>query len=331
MTNTPEILLTVLMPVYNSEKFLEASIESILKQTLKAFEFIIINDGSTDSSEDIIKSFCDSRIRYISNFSNKGIVETLNEGLKLSRGKYIARMDADDIASPERLSKQLRYMQTHPECKLCGSRALGIDVKGVKLYSINRPLNRDKIKVFNLFRNAFIHPAIMADAEVIKEYAYHEDYKYAEDYLLFSKISMNYSVANLKHCLLNYRIHNESITAKKNEEMIRSELKTIAYLLSFLFDKVSESMLLLHHSLLRPANTSFPIRKMEEHLISISHANEKKHIYNQAILDKQLQKEWFSLLLKSKDRLALNKFLSSELFRVKHLNLKQLFKLMSIK
>lgn len=327
MTDTSEILLTVLMPVYNSEKFLKAAIDSIVNQTLTAFEFLIINDGSTDSSEEIIKSYKDPRINYLNNSRNKGIVETLNDGLKISRGKYIARMDADDIASPERFSEQLKFMQAHPEYKLCGSRALGIDVKGEKLYNLNRPINVDEIKVFNLFKNAFIHPTIMADAKVIKAYAYHEDYKYAEDYLLFSQIAMTHPVANLKQRLLKYRIHNESITAKKNEEMIRSELKTISYLLSFLFDVVSEEMLLLHHSILRPKTISFSVEEMEDHLLAISSANQKKHIYNQIILDKQLQKEWYSILLKSADSSSLSRFISSGLFRLKNLNIKQLFKL----
>lgn len=331
MKDTSEILLTVLMPVYNSETFLEAAIDSIVNQTLKVFEFIIINDGSTDSSDKIIKSFQDPRIRYINNSHNKGIVATLNEGLKLSKGKYIARMDADDIARPERLSEQLAYMQTHPECKLCGSRAFGINARGDKLFSLNRPVNADQIKVFNLFRNAFIHPTVMADAQLIKEYAYHRDYNYAEDYFLFSQIAMNYPVTNLKSRLLNYRIHNDSITAKKKEEMIRSELKSIAYLLSFLFNQPNDKMLLLHHSILRPKNTSFSVIELETYLISISDANKERKVFNQSILDRQLQKEWHSILLRSRNHKSFTTFFSSRLFRLRNLNIEQLYKLMLIK
>jgi len=319
------------MPVYNCERFLTASIDSVLTQTLTGFEFIIINDGSTDTSEDIINSYQDPRIRYIKNSQNRGIVATLNHGLKMSRGKYVARMDADDIASPDRLSKQLAYMENNPNCKLCGSQAYGLNSGGKRLYQLNRPLKHDQIKVFNFFRNAFIHPAIIADAETIKGYAYQETYKYAEDYFLFSQITMHHKVANLKQRCLNYRIHGESITISKTSEMISSEVKTVKYLLSFLFDEVSERMLLLHHSILRPENTSFSLSEMENYLFSISVANMKSQIFDQYFLDKQLQKEWYNILLRSGDKKSVMTYLSSRLFRIKHFNFKQLFKLMLIK
>ena len=112
MNNLP--LITVLMPVYNGEKYLQQAIESILKQTFTDFEFLIINDGSTDNSENIILSYDDSRIRYIKNEENLRLIRTLNKGIELAKGKYIARMDCDDISLPYRFEKQLKEFQNNP-------------------------------------------------------------------------------------------------------------------------------------------------------------------------------------------------------------------------
>lgn len=328
MIDEQKNLITVLMPVFNSELFVKDAIESILNQSHQNFEFLIINDGSTDQSHAIISSFFDSRIKYVNNEVNKGIVNTLNKGLKLSKGKYIARMDADDIAMPDRLSKQLAFLTANPTYKLCGSRAIAIDANGKEINNLNRPQHSAKIKVFNLFRNAFIHPTIMADAETIKKFAYSEDFKYAEDYFLFSQITMAYPVANLKERLLRYRIHEESITSKKKEEMVQSELKTIAYLLSFLFDKVDQQSLLIHHSILRPEDAGFSSHEVEHHLLNILKANGKKQVFNQKVLGTQLQKDWYNYLLKSNNKASLSKFLRSGLFTLGNLNLKQVIKLL---
>lgn len=321
-------LITVLMPVFNSELFVKEAIESILNQSYKNFEFLIINDGSTDQSHAIISSFLDSRIKYVNNKVNKGIVNTLNEGLVLSKGKYIARMDADDIAMPDRLTKQAAFLTANPTYKLCGSMAIAIDATGKEINNLNRPQHSAKIKVFNLFRNAFIHPTIMADAETIKKFAYSENFKYAEDYFLFSQITMSYPVANLHERLLQYRIHGESITSKKKAEMVQSELKTIAYLLSFLFDKVDQQSLLVHHSILRPEDAAFSEHEIEHHLVNILRANRKKQVFNQRLLSKQLQKDWYNYLLKSNNKSSLGKFIGSDLFTFSNLNLKQVIKLL---
>ena len=129
-------LVTVLMPVYNGEKYLKEAIESILNQTFKDFEFLIINDGSTDNSVKIIQSFNDLRIRLIHNESNIGLIKTLNKGLKLSNGKYIARMDCDDVSLPKRLSVQINFMEKHPEIGVCGSwvKIIGLEQKFINKY-----------------------------------------------------------------------------------------------------------------------------------------------------------------------------------------------------
>ncbi|TDG37146.1 glycosyltransferase family 2 protein [Pedobacter changchengzhani] len=319
--------VTVLMPVFNSGLYVKEAIASILNQSFTNFEFLIINDGSTDASDEIIRSFTDIRINYIDRKTNSGIVTVLNEGLRLSKGKYIARMDADDIAHPNRLKKQFHFLQSNPTYKLCGSNAIYMDYTGKRSCKLRRPKYNDEIKVFQLFRNAFVHPAIMADTAIIKSFAYQEEYKYAEDYFLFSQIVMQHKSFNLNSAELSYRIHEESISSKKIKEMMQSEIKTMAFLLSFLFKEISEETLEIHHSFLRPQNPTHNIKAIENHLIAIKIANRKKHIYNPHILEKQLQKEWYLSLLKSSEKQRILTFISSKLFSIKNLNIKQLIKL----
>ena len=108
-------VISVILPVYNAERFLREAIDSVLKQTFVDFEFIILNDGSTDKTEDIILSYKDPRIRYVKNEKNLKLIKTLNKGVDMARGKYIARMDADDISLPERFEKEVAYLEAHPD------------------------------------------------------------------------------------------------------------------------------------------------------------------------------------------------------------------------
>ena len=131
MSKIPDI--SVLMPVFNSERYLKTAIESILNQTFQDFELIIVDDGSTDASENIIRSFESEKIFSYKNAGNIGLIATLNRGIDLCRGKYIARMDADDVSLPTRLEKQFNFLKKNPEYALVGSNAERIDDKNKHL------------------------------------------------------------------------------------------------------------------------------------------------------------------------------------------------------
>ena len=126
-------LITVLMPVFNADKYLNIAIDSILSQTFSNFEFLIIDDGSTDKSVEIIQAYTDSRIRFIQNVSNQGISATLNKGISLSTTELIARMDADDICYPERLENQYNFFMADPECALLSTSVREISKDGIPL------------------------------------------------------------------------------------------------------------------------------------------------------------------------------------------------------
>jgi glycosyltransferase involved in cell wall biosynthesis len=197
------------MPVYNGEKYLRDALESILRQTYPYFELIIIDDGSTDHSADIIKSYQDERIVYLKNESNCGIAESLNRGILKAKGEYIARMDCDDIAHPKRLEVQLRIMKRNPEIGVCGSwvRFFG-ETRGLMTY----PIKSSHIKAFLIFRNAFAHPSVMMRKSVLmnNQLAY-DRRSILEDYDLWIKLSKKTDFYNTPRVLTYYRVINTSL------------------------------------------------------------------------------------------------------------------------
>ena len=183
-------LVSVVMPVYNAQKYLNKAIDSILAQTYKDFEFIIINDGSTDNSLQIIKKYQkkDKRI-IVKNKKNKGIVAALNDGIKLSRGKYLARMDADDISLPSRFEVQVNFMEKNSKIGVCGT---WVEVFGEinKNYLLKFPINNELLKIRLLFSVPFAHPSIMMRRDLVVQYnlQYNKKYDlvYYKDLLIYS-------------------------------------------------------------------------------------------------------------------------------------------------
>lgn len=208
----PEV--SIVMPVYNGEKYLKEAIESLLNQTFHNFELIIINDGSTDKSEEIAKSYHDDRIVYISNSVNLGLSKSFNIGVRAARGEYIARMDADDVSIPERLSTQVLFLANNPEIGIVGSAALLIDQDGRKIAKLQRVQNHLEIKWMSLTSTPLIHPSVMARSRVLKENPYDESLTNSEDYELWSRLlfTTNTKFANLPKPLLYYRVYKGSFT-----------------------------------------------------------------------------------------------------------------------
>lgn len=202
------------MPVYNAEKYIAEAIESILNQTYTDFEFLIINDGSTDNSLKIIESYKDTRIRLINNETNIRLIATLNKGIDLARGKYIARMDADDISLPQRLEKQYTYMEAHPEVGLLGSyiRTIGLENN----YDVHFKTTHDEIKFKLFFDTHFPHPAAMIRKSVLIEHElrFEKEYIHAEDFALWNKMAEVTQLSVLPEILVHKRVHPEQISVK---------------------------------------------------------------------------------------------------------------------
>jgi glycosyltransferase involved in cell wall biosynthesis len=219
---THSLPISVLMPVFNAEKYLREAIESILYQTFADFEFIIINDGSTDGSKDIILSYSDSRIKYVENESNLGVVKTANRGIDLCCGKYMFRMDADDISSPLRLEKQYRFMERHPEIGVCGSWARVIDKNGGITGKIIQQTRPEFIRIHLLFSVPLMQPSCCIRTSILKENPYRKE-PVTEDYELWCRLNDCTRMANLPEFLLQYRWHETNIS--KEKELIRYQNK----------------------------------------------------------------------------------------------------------
>lgn len=205
MKNSKEKLVSIIMPVYNAEKFLSISIESILNQTYKNFEFIIINDGSLDDSKKIIQTYLyDKRIKFYS-LKKRGIVVCLNYALKKSKGDYIARMDADDISHHKRLEKQVNFLNHKTSYDIVGSGAKYIG--SISFFSKLVHLSSNYCKALIVFKNPFIHPSIMIRKKTLNSLGGYKNYFKSEDYELWSRLFERFKGGNLKENLIKYRIH----------------------------------------------------------------------------------------------------------------------------
>jgi glycosyltransferase involved in cell wall biosynthesis len=216
MTDLP--LVSVVMPVYNGELYLAEAIQSILAQSYRNFEFLIVDDGSTDGSPQIINKYknLDSRVKLIRHVRNQGLVSALNTGFQAAQGKYLARMDQDDISLPERFSLQVEHLEAFPEVGLLGCRVHHIDATGRLLYVPPLYLDDLSIQWHILFQNTFYHPTVMLRKSVLDQLnlRYDPAHENAEDFGLWSRLLEHTQGENLPEVLLHYRFHSESMTER---------------------------------------------------------------------------------------------------------------------
>jgi len=227
-------LISVVMPVFNNEEYLKGSIESILKQTYDNYEFIIVNDGSTDSSETIIENYQkqDDRIILLTQ-DNQGITKSLNKGIKNSKGKYIARMDADDICDPKRFEFQLQFLEKYPNTDIVGSMVSLISEKGEVIRLLDDlPLEDYQIKWHLIFGTPLIHPALMIRKCIFVKNGYYNDrLNFAQDIEFWRRTSSRVRFYNIPKILFNLRIHNQSTSSMfQNEQNSVREISLVHYI-----------------------------------------------------------------------------------------------------
>lgn len=227
--------ISVVLPVYNGQTYLAEAIESVLNQSYTKFELIIINDGSSDSSDEIIRSFKDSRIKYLHQ-QNKGLGATLNEGLKLASGSFIARQDQDDLSYPKRFEKQISFLEKHPEIIMCGTWARIIKENDGNAAFHKHSSNSALLHLDMLFDNPFVHSSVMFRKEALNKAGYYTiDRNVYEDYDLWSRFLQYGQLANLPEVLLDYRHHQQGLSKNfqhfKDDALYSQGLKNIATLL----------------------------------------------------------------------------------------------------
>jgi glycosyltransferase involved in cell wall biosynthesis len=218
-THLKNPLISVIMPVYNAGLYLRTAIESILNQTFSDFEFFIIDDASTDNSVEIIQTYSDKRIKLIVKPVNSGHTKSLNYALQITKGKYIARMDADDFSYPHRFERQILFLESNPNIILCGTWFKMIPMNEV----IKHPQDNDDIKLLMLDHNAVAHPSVMLRREFLVEHQLQYDslMEPAEDYDLWVRIISIGEIANLPEVLLDYRIHSSQISSIQSDKQIK--------------------------------------------------------------------------------------------------------------
>lgn len=225
--------VSVLMATYNFRPYLAESVGSILNQTFRDFEFLLIDDGSTDGSEALLREMAakDARLRLIVR-PNKGLTKSLNEGLALCRGTFVARMDADDVSLPQRLEKQVAYLQAHPECVLLGSRVLRIDPYGSPLDESDHKLTHEEIDRQLLSQGlgwAVTHPvATFRRDAAMKVGGYREQFTASQDLDLWLRLAEVGRIANLPDVLLKYRSHFKSVRFTRFQEQKRVKTTILA-------------------------------------------------------------------------------------------------------
>lgn len=205
-------LISVILPVYNGEKYLADAIESVLAQTFTEFELIVIDDGSTDSSNIILQRFQqeDRRIRLLTRV-NSGLAAALNEGISHARGAFIARMDCDDISLPQRFERQLDWLK-QTGADICGSWARYFGSADKRI--VKHPQSDNAIKMALLFGAPFVHPSVIMKTVLAKKLLYNEEWNKAEDYDLWERAACaGYNMTNIPEVLLLYRIHQEQASS----------------------------------------------------------------------------------------------------------------------
>ncbi|GGY62919.1 glycosly transferase [Cellvibrio zantedeschiae] len=254
-------LISVIIPCFNAEKWIAKSINSILEQTYNNFEILVFNDGSQDDSLKIIKTITlkSASIKIINEPCNNGIVYSLNRSIAEAQGKFIARMDADDVAHPQRLERQVKFLSEN-NVDLCGTwfKEFGQGAPRITRW----PTSHQALEASLLFQNTICHPTIMARREVFDDFPYREEFNLAEDYDFFSRAIKKYKFNNIPEPLLNYRRHSSQATQAKKErmELITRQIRVNALQSIGVFPTEQQALV---HNTIRAPQSICTLRELE--------------------------------------------------------------------
>lgn len=312
--------VSIVLPVYNAQDYINESIYSILNQTFTNFELIIIDDGSTDKSYEIINSFDDPRIKILKHERNLGLIKSLNEGIRLSSGELIARMDADDISQPKRLEKQVNFLKSNHNIGVCST---WYEVMARKKYIKRDETDPEKVKSLLLYYCPLAHPTVMFKKSIIEKVNYYStDYPHAEDYELWIRLIEITNIANIPEVLFRYRPHDNQVSNKfksvQNNSIMRAQnnlLKRIGISPSEQENNVNSKIFFREF----PEDVSF-ILECENWLIKIIEANLSYKYFNEEALAQVTFDTWLLICthLAGKGIKTKDIFYSSRLFNKKY-------------
>ncbi len=277
--------------------------ESVLGQTFLDFEFLVVDDGSTDASAEIINSYQDERIRVLENPTRLKLSGALNRGIDEANGEYIARMDADDICLPNRLEEQVAFMDNHPELGVCGSWVKMFGDRKTIIY--RAPVGYEHIRAKVLFDNPFVHPTVMIRKALFDrcKLRYDGSYYPTEDYELWARAVSCFPCDNIPKVLLHYRVHPNSMTTSDWGNMDGKGLLISKSVLDELGVELSEQQLCFHRNIGREMSCQLSqpteLNQAEQWLSSILEANRQKKVYSEPALKDIISDTWFRLCFNS--------------------------------
>lgn len=296
MSPTPRV--TVFIPVHNRQHYIATAVDSILAQTFEDFELLIVDDGSTDATLEVLSSYRDPRLRVECNPRNLGIPATRNRGLELARGEYIALLDSDDKAWPTRLARQVETLDRHPDLAQIGSACDFMDTHGQRLGRVRRqPLDADDVAASLVFYCALTNRTIMARTAILREHRYREDFPRCQDYELHQRLSRTQRMANLSDVLVCGREHDGRFTRQtdtlgrdRKREICRRALLEIGIV-------PSEEDLDRHYALARPQKLGNALNKdyldwAEQWLARLDVANRRTRRYLPEALMRVMTERW---------------------------------------
>ena len=288
-------LLSVIIPVYNAEPYIKDAVASILNQTYRNLELIIINDGSTDKTLEVIASIQDNRIILVKNRINRGQIYTRNLGLKMAKGAYIGMFDADDIAYPDKYEAQIASLEKNKDIGMVGSWARFIDADGTRTGGGWKLRARpEMIPSIMLFKNYFLQSAVVYRKECIHNFSFKEGYDIGEDYVIWLEILEKYKAWNLQKYLVDYRIHPESVTNSRPELQLEKEKEIFKQQLAKLGIEATEDELNLH-LLIKGKNPAIDrkiVKEIERWLLKIREQNDKSMRYDKKMLSRTIFNRW---------------------------------------
>lgn len=297
--------ITVFIPVYNRQQYIAKTIESVLQQSFKNFQLLLIDDGSTDNSLEIMRSFTDKRITIIENGENLGIPKTRNIGLQYAQGEYLAILDSDDLMLKHRLKRQKKFLDKNLDYVGVGSWSRYIDHKdNVIRWLVMRPISHNKIKASLLFHCAIHNRTFMARTHLLKQFAYKNDYTRCQDYELLYRLSKKHKLHNLPEILVQGRKHDDQITKSTIDIGDNLKKQIASMMLDDLGISYDQNDLTNHIRLVRGNGDEIAMDYIDWCEIwfdKITEANANKNIYDADSLNQVIAKLWMKIFSRSSD------------------------------
>lgn len=304
MTNP---LVSILFPCYNVEQYIKESLESLLNQTYRDIEIIAINDCSVDNTKAILEEYAqiDNRIKIYNNETNLKLIGTLNKGIELCRGKYIARMDADDISLPERIEKQVKFLEENPDYSVVSTMFYAFKNGSSRKSLYRNPSRFEDLQAALLFKSVICHPASMMRKTLFSELnlRFEKEYIHVEDYALWSKALYMTKLANIDEPLLLYRVHQHQISTIYDKEQIENKKEVFKIHCEKLDLPTDEYTLNIYSSVAEcvPLISSFEyLAECESFMIKLLEYNKKTHFCSEIYLQRMLSLHWLRLCANSR-------------------------------